>query len=127
MKVLVADDDLDNRTIAATVLEASDYTVFLASNGLEALALAEKELPEIILMDLSMPKLNGWEATQRLKLNPQLKNIPVIAFTAHAMVGDDKRALQAGCDDYLTKPCAPRKILEKIREWEQKLKEQSSR
>ena len=116
-KILVADDDFDNRTIATEILRASGYTVVQASNGLQAMEVALSEKPDVILLDLSMPKLDGWETTRRLKKIPEVARIPVIAFTAHAMVGDEKKAREAGCDDFLTKPCTPKQIIEKMKTW----------
>lgn len=120
-KILVADDDFDNRTIAAESLESLGYRVLQATNGLETIAAAGRETPDLILLDLSMPKLDGWETVKRLKALPQTAKIPVIAFTAHAMIGDEKKAKAAGCDDYLTKPCPPKKIAEKAGEWLRKI------
>lgn len=117
MKILVVDDDLDNRTIAKETLESSGYQVCQATNGLEAIEAAEKEKPDLIFLDLSMPKMNGWDGVRHLKSMPQICDIPVIAFTAHAMVGDEKKAREAGCNDYLSKPCTPKMILEKVKEW----------
>lgn len=116
-KILVADDDLDNRTIAMETLEAHGYKVLQATNGLEALEIVAREKPNLILLDLSMPKMDGWQVARQLKAMTETDNIPVIAFTAHAMQGDDRKAKEAGCNDYLTKPCTPKKLLEKISEW----------
>ena len=116
IKILVADDDMDNRTIAAETLESSGYDVVLACNGLEAIELAVSERPRVILMDLSMPKLTVADVS-RLKAMPGICDIPVIAFTAHAMTGDDRKAKLAGCNDYLTKPCEPKTMLKKVNEW----------
>ena len=117
LKILVADDDLDNRTIATETLRAAGYEVCTATDGVEAVASALKEKPDLILVDLSMPKMDGWETVKRLKTAPETSNIPVIAFTAHAMQGDEQKARDAGCDGFLTKPCPPKKIIEKIKEW----------
>ncbi|OGS07426.1 MAG: hypothetical protein A2270_00430 [Elusimicrobia bacterium RIFOXYA12_FULL_51_18] len=117
VKILVADDDYDNRTIIKQVLEAAGYQVFEAVNGLEAIETALAQTPALILMDLSMPKLNGWEAAKRIKQTPQIAGIPIFAFTAHALTGDDVKAKAAGCDDYISKPCVPREVLQKVRDY----------
>ena len=119
-KILVADDDWDNRTIASESLQSAGYEVVQATNGLEVLELVEKEKPHLILLDLSMPKLDGWQTAQRLKKTPKVCDIPVIAFTAHAMLGDEQKAKASGCDDFLTKPCIPKKIIEKVKQWLEK-------
>lgn len=116
-KILVADDDSDNRIIATETLEAYGYTVFQAVNGLEVLEWVQKETLDLILLDLSMPKMDGWEAFRKLKELDPTRGIRVIAFTAHAMRGDSEKVKLAGFDDYLTKPCIPKKIEEKVREW----------
>ena len=115
--ILVADDDLDNRIIACEILQSSGYAVREAANGFEVLEAVAREKPDIILLDLSMPKLDGWKTAERLRKDPAMKNIPIIAFTAHAMPGDEDKARQSGCDDYITKPYPPKKIIEKVREW----------
>jgi two-component system, cell cycle response regulator DivK len=86
------------------VLSSLDYEVIQAGDGEMGVELAQSEHPDLILMDLSLPRMDGWTATRALKANPAVQNIPVIALTAHAMVGDKERALEAGCDDYLSKP-----------------------
>lgn len=116
-KILIADDDFDNRTIAVEILEARGYLVCTAENGLEAIDAALKEQPELILLDLSMPKLDGWQTVERIRQIPQIAKIPIVAFTAHAMQGDEARAKVAGCDDYLSKPCLPGQIIEKAQKW----------
>jgi len=103
-RVLVVEDNRDNMTLIVDVLESMDYVVLKAEDGEEGVTVAESEHPDLILMDLSLPKLDGWDATRQLKANDDLKDIPVIALTAHAMVGDREKAMEAGCDDYLTKP-----------------------
>lgn len=110
-KVLVADDDEDNRRIMELTLARAGYRVVLATNGSEAVAAAEREIPDLILLDLSMPVMTGWDALKKLKSDERLKAIPVLAFTAHAMAGDERRALEAGFDGYLSKPCVPRRAV----------------
>jgi CheY-like chemotaxis protein len=112
-KVLVVEDVDFNRDLLVQLLE-DKYQVIEAVNGQEGVELAEKERPELILMDLSLPIMDGWEATKRLKANNDLRSIPVIALTAHAMVGDQEKALAAGCDDYLVKPLDEDILMTKI-------------
>jgi CheY-like chemotaxis protein len=112
-KVLVVEDVDFNRDLVVQLLE-DKYHVIEAVNGQEGVELAERERPELILMDLSLPVMDGWEATRRIKANPDLHSIPVIALTAHAMVGDEKKALAAGCDDYLVKPLDEDALMAKI-------------
>lgn len=114
-KVLVVEDVDFNRDLVVQLLE-DNYDVIEAVNGQEGIELAERERPDLILMDLSLPVMDGWEATRRLKANKDLSSIPVIALTAHAMVGDEEKALAAGCDDYLVKPLDEDKLMAKIEE-----------
>lgn len=113
-KILVVDDTDFNRDLVVQLLE-EDYDMVIAENGEEALTVTEKERPDLILMDLGMPVMDGWEATRRLKANEQLKSIPVIAVTSHAMVGDEIEARKAGCDDYLPKPIDEDLLIKKIK------------
>lgn len=103
-RILVVEDNQDNMTLIVDVLSSLDHVVLQAVDGEKGVELARAEKPDLILMDLSLPLLDGWEATRHIKADPELKAIPIIALTAHAMVGDRERALQAGCDDYVTKP-----------------------
>jgi len=112
-KVLVVEDVDFNRELVVQLLE-DKYHVIEAVNGQEGVELAERERPELILMDLSLPVMDGWEATRRLKANDDLRSIPVIALTAHAMVGDEEKALAAGCDDYLVKPLDEDELMARI-------------
>jgi CheY-like chemotaxis protein len=112
-KVLVVEDVDFNRELVVQLLE-DKYHVIEAVNGQEGVELAERERPELILMDLSLPVMDGWEATRRLKANDDLRSIPVIALTSHAMVGDEEKALAAGCDDYLVKPLDEDELMAKI-------------
>lgn len=102
-KILVVEDTEFNRDLMVQLLE-DDYQIATAADGEAGIALAEQERPDLILMDLSLPKIDGWEATRRIKATPTLAQVPIIALTAHAMQGDEERARAAGCDDYLTKP-----------------------
>jgi CheY-like chemotaxis protein len=112
-KVLVVEDVDMNRELMVQLLE-DRYEVIEAVNGQDGVEAAERERPDLILMDLSLPVMNGWEATRRLKADPELKSIPVIALTAHAMKGDRETALAAGCDDYLVKPLDEDALMEKM-------------
>ena len=102
--ILLVEDDRMMQRMALKILGAHGYRCETAGNGREAVARAEQLRPAMILMDLSLPEVNGWDATRTLKANPQLASIPIVATTAHAMVGDRESALEAGCDDCLTKP-----------------------
>lgn len=113
-KILLVEDDELNRDMLSRRLELEGFTVIQAENGLEGLRLAEKEAPGLILMDMSLPDLDGWEATRRLKLNESTRFIPVIALTAHAMVGDREGALRAGCDEFESKPIHWERLMAKM-------------
>ena len=113
--VLVVYDFPDNRDMYMQYLEFSGLRVAEAENGHEALQQANALLPDLIVMDLSLPGLDGWEATRRLKADPRTQAIPVIALTGHALAGHSKGAIEAGCDAVITKPCLPERLLEEIR------------
>jgi len=115
-KILVVEDVDFNRDLLVQLLE-DKYDVIEAVNGQEGVKLAERERPELILMDLSLPVMDGWEATRQLKANDDLRSIPVIALTAHAMKGDEEKALAAGCDDYLVKPLDEDELIAKIEKY----------
>jgi CheY-like chemotaxis protein len=115
MKVLYVEDSDDNIFVVEKRLTRAGFTVVVATDGAQGVAMATSEQPDIILMDLSLPVLDGWEATRRIKAGPQTRHIPVIALTAHAMIGDREKALSAGCDDFDTKPVELARLLEKIR------------
>ena len=104
MKILYVEDNDDNVYVVRNRLGRAGFTVLVAVDGEQGIAMAVAERPDLILMDLSLPVLDGWEATRRLKTTPETKGIPVIALSAHAMVGDRERAMAAGCDDYDIKP-----------------------
>ena len=112
-KILIVEDVELNRDLLVQLLE-EDYDLLTAEDGVAAIRLAEAESPDLILMDMSLPVMDGWEATRALKGRDDLKRIPVIALTAHAMRGDDEKARAAGCDDYLTKPIDEDRLFEKI-------------
>jgi two-component system, cell cycle response regulator DivK len=103
-RILVVEDNNDNMTLIVDVLLALDYEVLQAKDGEQGVSMATDEIPDVILMDLSLPRMDGWTATQMIKANQRLQHIPIIALTAHAMVGDRERALAVGCDDYISKP-----------------------
>ena len=113
-KILLVEDDEMNRDMLSRRLQRKGYEIVMAFDGAQALTLAESERPDLILMDMSLPEISGWDATRELKKNPRLQSIPVIALTAHAMEGDKERALEAGCMDYDTKPIELARLLEKI-------------
>jgi len=102
-KILVVEDEDLNRELLVQLLE-EEYEVVTAADGAEALRIAQQTKPDVILMDLSLPLVDGWEATRRIKAHGALSRIPVIALTAHAMKGDEERAYASGCDEYITKP-----------------------
>lgn len=113
-KLLLVEDNEMNRDMLSRRLERKGFQIVIAVDGSEGVTMAQAELPDLILMDMSLPVLDGWEATRRLKAIPQTNAIPVIALTAHAMSGDRERAMEAGCDDYDTKPVDLPRLLEKI-------------
>lgn len=113
-KILLVEDNEMNRDMLSRRLERRGYQVVIAVDGNEGVAKAQTENPDLILMDMSLPVLDGWEATKLIKSFPVTMKIPVIALTAHAMAGDRDKALQAGCDDYDTKPIEFPRLLEKM-------------
>ncbi len=112
--VLLVEDNEMNRDMLSRRLGRKGYAVTLAIDGEQAVAMAVAELPDIVLMDMSLPIIDGWEATRRIKAKPGTAGIPVIALTAHAMAGDREKALEAGCDDYDTKPIDLARLIGKI-------------
>ena len=115
--ILVVEDNSDNRTLIKDVLDALNYEVLEATDGIEGVAVALDKKPALILMDLSLPRKDGWEATKEIKANPDMAKTPIIALTAHAMVGDKEKALEAGCDDYISKPINLMELNEKIQRY----------
>ena len=113
--ILVVDDFADNREMYTQFLEFSGFRVAEAQNGHEALEKAFDLRPDLIVMDLSLPGLDGWEATRRLKADDRTRGIPVIALTGHALAGHSKGAMDAGCDAFITKPCLPERLMEEIK------------
>ena len=113
--VLLVDDDIHNQKIFETVLRHNGFLVRMAATGDEALREARAHLPDLILMDLSIPVIDGWECSRQLKADEATRHIIILALTAHAMRGDQERALAAGCDGYLSKPISPKKLVEEVR------------
>jgi len=116
-RILVIEDQEDNRKIVRDLVSASGYELIEATTGEEGLEVAARERPDLILMDIQLPGIDGYEVTRRIKANPKLRQIPIIAVTSYALSGDDKKAFAAGCDGYVTKPYSPRLLLAKIREY----------
>jgi two-component system cell cycle response regulator DivK len=113
-KILLVEDNEMNRDMLTRRLQRRGYEVVIALDGAQGLAMAQSESPALILMDISLPVLDGWEATRRLKMAPETKSIPIIALTAHAMSGDRERCIAAGCDDFDTKPVEISRLVGKI-------------
>jgi two-component system, cell cycle response regulator DivK len=113
-RILVVEDQEDNRRILRDLLTSADYEIMEAENGEEALTAAAKQRPDLILMDIQLPIMDGYEATRRIKADPTLMHVPVIAVTSYALSGDKAKA--AGCDDFVPKPYSPRQLLAKIRQ-----------
>ena len=116
-KLLLVEDNEDNRIIYSTVLRHIGYTVIEALDGIQAIALARSELPDLILMDISIPEVDGWEATRILRADPATRDIPIIALTAHALADDRERATAVGFTSYLAKPVEPRAVAAEVRRW----------
>ncbi len=114
LTILLVEDNEMNRDMLSRRLERAGYRVILAVDGPRGIAAARTEAPDLVLMDMSLPEIDGWEATRHLKQDPATSGIPVIALTAHAMVSDREKALQAGCDDYDTKPVDFARLLQKM-------------
>jgi CheY-like chemotaxis protein len=113
--VLVVEDYQDAREMYAAYLQFSGFDVAEAANGIEAVEMATDLLPDIVLMDLALPRMDGWEATRRLKADPRTRQIPVVALTGHALAGHADGAREAGCDSFVTKPCLPDALVAEIR------------
>jgi len=113
-KILLVEDNEMNRDMLSRRLERRGHTIVMAVDGQQGVDMAKSEAPDLILLDMSLPVLDGWEAAQQIKAQPESKDIPVIALTAHAMAGDKEKALKAGCDDYDTKPVELPRLLGKI-------------
>ena len=115
MKILYVEDNEDNIYVVKNRFARAGFTVLVATDGEQGVAMAATERPDLILMDLRLPGLDGWEATRQIKAQPGTQHIPIIALTAHAMTGDREKALAAGCDDFDTKPVEMPRLLEKVR------------
>jgi two-component system, cell cycle response regulator DivK len=116
-RILVVEDQEDNRIILRRLLSSAGYDLIEAVNGEDGVALALSTRPDLILMDIQLPVMDGYEATRRIKSNAELKSIPVIAVTSYALSGDEAKARAAGCDAYVAKPFSPRQLLAKVREY----------
>ena len=112
--VLLVEDNEDNLIVYRTILDHVGYRVIEARDGEEGVARALADQPDLILMDVSLPKMDGWEATRRIKADAETRQIPIIAVTAHALDDDREKATQVGCDGYLAKPVAPRRVVEEV-------------
>ena len=115
-KILVVEDTEDNRQILRDLLGMAGYDMVEAHDGAEGVAKAAECKPDLILMDIQMPVMDGYEATRRIKANPELKAIPIVAVTSYALSGDEQKTRDAGCDAYIAKPYSPRQMLAKVRE-----------
>ena len=113
-RILVIEDQEDNRRIVRDLLESVGYRLIEAQDGLEGVRLAKAERPDLILMDIQLPLLDGYEATRRIKSDPELQAIPIVVVTSYALSGDDAKAKEAGCDAYIAKPFSPRRLLATI-------------
>ena len=116
-RILVVEDQEDNMQILRDLITSAGYEMIEAENGEEALAAVSKRRPDLILMDIQIPIIDGYEATRRIKADPALRSIPIIAVTSHATGGGEEKARAAGCDDFVAKPYSPRQLLAKIRQY----------
>jgi two-component system, cell cycle response regulator DivK len=116
-RILIVEDNMDTYELVRFILEKNGYETFLAMNGRDGVNAAHKQSPDLIIMDLSMPEMDGWTATRIIKNAPKSSSIPLIALTAHVLPGDRQRALDAGCDDYIPKPMDLMELLETVDRW----------
>ena len=116
-RILVVEDQMDSLQILRDLLRVNGYEMTEAQNGEEAIAAVAKDRPDLILMDIQLPIMDGYEATRRIKADPSLRSIPIIAVTSYALSGDEEKARAAGCNDFVPKPYSPRQLLAKIREY----------
>jgi two-component system cell cycle response regulator DivK len=116
-RILVVEDQPDNRQIIRDMLAPTDYEITEAEDGEQALEAIAKQRPDLILMDIQLPTIDGYTATRKIKADPTLRSIPIIAVTSYALSGEEKKAREAGCDDYVPKPFSPRQLLAKIRQY----------
>jgi len=115
--ILVIEDQEDNRRIMHDLFTSKGYEVIEAVNGIDGVTVAETYHPDLILLDIQLPGIDGYEVTRRIKANSEIKNIPIIVVTSYALSGDDVKAFEAGCDAYVAKPFSPRELLAKVREY----------
>jgi two-component system cell cycle response regulator DivK len=116
-RILAVEDQEDNMQILRDLLNSAGYVITEAVNGEQALAAVAKQRPDLILMDIQIPIIDGYEVTRRIKADPALKSIPIIAVTSHALSGGEEKARAAGCDDFVSKPYSPRQLLAKVRQY----------
>jgi two-component system, cell cycle response regulator DivK len=116
-RILVIEDTEDNRQIIRDLLTSAGYEMIEAVDGIEGVATAEREKPDLILMDIQLPGIDGYEATRRIRMLPELTKVPIIAVTSYALSGDEAKTRAAGCDGYVAKPFSPRQLLAKVREF----------
>ncbi|HAX70945.1 MAG TPA: response regulator [Anaerolineales bacterium] len=116
-RVLIVEDNMDTYELVRFILEKNGYDTFLAMNGRDGVNAADKQKPDLIIMDLQMPEMDGWTATRLIKENRATSTIPLIALTAHALPGDRQRAFESGCDDYITKPMDLIELVETVDRW----------
>lgn len=116
-RVLIVEDNMDTYELVRFILEKNGYDTFLAMNGRDGVNAADKQKPDLIIMDLQMPEMDGWTATRLIKENRTTSSIPLIALTAHALPGDRQRAFESGCDDYITKPMDLIELVETVDRW----------
>jgi CheY-like chemotaxis protein len=116
-RILIVEDNMDTYELVHFILEKNGFETFLAANGRDGVNAAVKQRPDLIIMDMSMPEMDGWTATSIIKKDEQTKAIPLLALTAHALPGDRQRAMDAGCDEYITKPMDLDELVEAIQYW----------
>ena len=116
-RILVVEDQEDNRRIVRDLLTANGYTLIEAADGNQGLAAAQREKPDLILMDIQLPKVSGYDAVKAIRSKPGFERVPIIAVTSYALSGDDQKAYECGCSDYITKPFHPRMLLEKVEKY----------
>lgn len=116
-RILIVEDNMDTYELVHFILKKNGYDTFLAMNGRDGVNAASKQKPDLIIMDLSMPEMDGWTATRLIKKNDQTSSIPLIALTAHALSGDRQRAMDSGCDDYIAKPMDLLELVEAVERW----------
>lgn len=116
-RILVIEDTEDNRQIIRDLMTSAGYELIEAVDGVEGVAAAEREKPDLILMDIQLPGIDGYEATRRIRAIPAVSKVPIIAVTSYALSGDEAKTREAGCDGYVAKPFSPRQLLAKVREF----------